>query len=131
MVEAGVTSPADLPESCDSRFDAESPHEMGLAEQRHIAKTHGPRADQRNLPPQYVPQLRKFVQRCLPQDSADWSYARIVPDFEDGPIGFIERLHFFHSLLCIHHHGAKLKQFEFAAAVPIAFLHKQHGTRIK
>src|SRR5262249_10283265 len=124
-----VVATVHLPWTREAGYDDE-PHEMVRLIIRELRGYARARADQAHIAAEDVPELRQFVERCLPEDPADASDAWVALDLEQLRIAiFVQMLQFCLARLGVGHHRAELQDSELAAADAHPLLSEQDRSR--
>jgi len=113
FIEAKLVATADLPQTGDAGFNGYAAPEkpfvlIDLAEERR------PWADKRNISDEGVPELGEFVDAGFTNEASDSGYAGVFLDLEHGSVDLVLIGEGFLLILGIDHHGAELKELEFA-----------------
>src|ERR1039457_2395581 len=109
-VEGRVASGFDLPEPRNSGRGVEAPGMFKLVA-RDFARNGRTRADDAHVPYQHVPELRQFIERIFAHKAARPGDTRVLGNFEENAVPFIQMAEFLLELLGVADHGA-----EFIAA---------------
>src|SRR5258708_23909007 len=84
-VKRDGVAPTYLPQTCDSRPNAEAAPLPILTEGLIIVHRHSPWPNKAHVPHKDVKELWQFIEACLSQKSTNRRDSRIVSDLECGP----------------------------------------------
>src|ERR1700737_2166104 len=87
IIKFRPASPADLPQSGNTRLDVQNSASMPNFINFELVRKRRPWPDKRHFTPQNIPKLRQFVEAGFPQKSADFGYSGIVNYFINQPLG--------------------------------------------
>src|SRR5262249_21718856 len=123
------TAAADLPEASQTGRYIQAPPQPALTGLGLRARQR-PRADQRHISTNNIPELRQLIQAGFAQNTTQGSHARILFDLERRPVLLIKGHEIRLPGLGVNHHGAELVHQEgFSAPAAAQLLEKDRAAR--